>query len=1194
MTKFYCTLCFFITIGLLFPSEFAAQCTNSQSFPTAITAPTSASTVTISATQSLTQFTQINGLVAGNRYVLTHSVANAFITVRFNTSAGTVVAAGMSPLQFTATCNGNYFVHWNSNTSCATSTSTGTSTISCISCGSTNSFQCQFANLYGGASAPTSGSVNFSTCAWGGEYSPLNNAQALTVYKLTSSNPTDFVTVRQGAITGPVIASGVMPLTFTTTTSGAYFCHWSTNSACGTQNTCRTTTVTYVSNGACTACPSAPNPGNTNATYTQVPVGGTTTLSLQAPGSVASTYQWQSATNSTGPWTNITGATFATYLHTFAAPVWLRCQVTCGSVAFSNPIQITLGPCISTSTNGAIGGYYGTIKSVAINTLNHTGLTPLNAPFYAVYPTSTATTTLQGGLSYALNINSGFYNAVGAWFDWNANSIFEASEYVSLGSSSALSYWNSTANVNVPVSVSNGQITMRIRTEFTAALSPLSANSACSTLSYGETRDYKINLLAPVICSGTPNLAVISANSPTACTTSSISLSSSQISVGLGITYQWQVANSASGPWSNISGATNPSLNTSISQTSYFRLITTCSNSGISNESNVLEIVLVNNSCQCLSYPTNAALFVANEEITSVTVGNMTNTSSCSAAAVGLGSIANKYSNFSGIIQGPTVDIGSSVNFSLTQASCGALLSSNFFQIYIDYNQDGDFLDAGEMVYNQNVTAVGNHTKTGSFLVPLTAQSGITRLRIVNIQGPLSATNYAHTNYNFGETEDYCINLVLPPPCSGLPNPGNTISSSNAVFPGQSVQFSLQNITSGLGVSYQWQQAPTATGPWTSIVGANAPTLSQTPVSSNWYQCLVTCTNSLSESNSIPVFVYYNPYCGPQYSSSLNHNYAISNVNITGTTLNNATSSIATPPYYQYFNNFTSTTLQAGSTYSVQLNSGAPSGQLFAAWIDFNDNNVFEVSEKIFQSTNVSNSSTTTFNFTLDCAASAGQHRLRIRTIQSSAFTSIDPCSSYSTGEVEDYDITVTPYIPVQAMFVVTPTSQACSQTSYQYSAPGGMQNYTWSISGIAGQDYTILSGGTASSNTLTLQYITAGQRIVTLNYNTPNGCVSSGAVQDTVTVQTTITLSPITGPNVLCSGLIQQFSNSATNGIWSSSNSQIASIDSISGILNANQNGNIQLTYSVPNLGTWCPNSTITSALSILPSPSFLLLPTV
>jgi GEVED domain/Secretion system C-terminal sorting domain len=1183
-TAFFCFIC----VVMLNKRVTLAQCTNTVSFPTAISAPVNNAVTTISNTSSLAQYSQVNNLVAGNRYVVNHTAANAFVTVRFNSPSGTVMAAGLAPLQFTATCSGTYYLHWNSGTACATASTTGISTISCISCGATNSAQCQFTALYGAATAPTTGTVNFSTCSWGGEYAPLNGAQAMTVYRLASSNPTDFVTVRQGAITGPVIASGALPLTFTTTVAGAYFCHWSTNAACGTQNVCRTTSVTYVSAGACAACPSAPNPGQTNATYTQVPVGGTTLLSLQNSSSVAATYQWQSGSSATGPWTNITGATSSTYNHTFTSSVWLRCVVTCGTSANSLPIQINLGPCIATSTGGGVGGFYGTIKSVTLNTLNHNGLTPLASPYFANYPTTTATTTLQGGLSYNLTVNSGYYNTVGAWFDWNNNSVYETTEYIALGSSTALAYWNASALINVPTTVSNGQINMRIRTEFTAALNPLTAASACSTLTYGETRDYKISLTAAVICNGVPNPGVIVSNSPSVCSGTLFNLNSSQLSSGLGLNLQWQSAVTAQGPWLDISGANLASLTTSLTQSTFYRLQTTCTNSGAVNWSNVLEISIVNNPCQCSVYPTYAALFTANEEISSVTVGSMSNTSLCSSAPQGLGSTQNKYSNFTGIVQGPIIDLGSVVNFSFSQTSCGALLSSNFFQFYIDYNQDGDFLDANELVYNQNVTSVGNHTKTGTFVAPLTATPGLTRMRIVNVQGPLSATNYAHTNYNFGETEDYCLTLVLPPPCQGTPAPGLTIASSSEIFIGQSLGLSLQNQTTGLGLVYQWQQGLTVNGPWVDILGQTSPTMTLTPNTSSWYQCVVQCTNTNLTAISTPTYVYVNPYCYPTYTNTTTSNCAISNVSISGTSLNNSSSAQVSSPYYTYYSNINGVQLTAGQSYQLGISGGNQTNQLFAAWIDFNDNNLFEANEKIANSTvpTTTNLQNVQFNYTLSCTALPGIHRMRLRAIQSTSVVSIDPCLNYIAGETEDYIVTILPHVPIQTSFIVAPNLQACTQSNYQYTAPVGMQNYVWQVSGQNGIDYQLQNGTNLSGNTLNLLFLTAGLKEISLNYSSPNGCISSGPVIDTLIVQAVQSLQPISGVSSLCAGSNSTFNNTTSGGIWSVSNTAYANINALNGVLTALAPGVVLVQYSVPNLGTWCPNSITTASVNVLQTP--------
>jgi len=48
--------------------------------------------------------------------------------------------------------------------------------------------QCVMTSQYGSATAPTSGSVNFSTCSFFGEYSPLNSAAAASTYTCSITN----------------------------------------------------------------------------------------------------------------------------------------------------------------------------------------------------------------------------------------------------------------------------------------------------------------------------------------------------------------------------------------------------------------------------------------------------------------------------------------------------------------------------------------------------------------------------------------------------------------------------------------------------------------------------------------------------------------------------------------------------------------------------------------------------------------------------------------------------------------------------------------------------------------------------------------------------------------------------------------------------------------------------------------------
>ena len=88
------------------------------------------------------------------------------------------------------------------------------------------------------------------------------------------------------------------------------------------------------------------------------------------------------------------------------------------------------------------------------------------------------------------------------------------------------------------------------------------------------------------------------------------------------------------------------------------------------------------------------------------------------------------------------------------------------------------------------------------------------------------------------------------------PIPGNTIASANAICFGQSVTFSLQNVTAGTGVGYQWQSSPD-NATYTDILGATSSVYSEIPNISAYYQCVVTCQNGPASTISTPVHVTF-------------------------------------------------------------------------------------------------------------------------------------------------------------------------------------------------------------------------------------------------------------------------------------------------------------------------------------------------
>ncbi|WP_299434792.1 GEVED domain-containing protein [uncultured Aquimarina sp.] len=103
-----------------------------------------------------------------------------------------------------------------------------------------------------------------------------------------------------------------------------------------------------------------------------------------------------------------------------------------------------------------------------------------------------------------------------------------------------------------------------------------------------------------------------------------------------------------------------------------------------------------------------------NNGIGEVTFGSISNTST-----------NNGYSDFTS--QSTTAVIGTSITLTVTPIITSSNWSSNVVAGWIDWNQDGDFTDAGEQVL---LKPRGTGGGTATVVVPATAQLGTTRLRV--------------------------------------------------------------------------------------------------------------------------------------------------------------------------------------------------------------------------------------------------------------------------------------------------------------------------------------------------------------------------------------------------------------------------------------------------------------------------------
>lgn len=161
----------------------------------------------------------------------------------------------------------------------------------------------------------------------------------------------------------------------------------------------------------------------------------------------------------------------------------------------------------------------------------------------------------------------------------------------------------------------------------------------------------------------------------------------------------------------------------------------------------------------CASGGTNVSF----EYIDNVTIGTLNNTSGSNAG----------YGDYTTLTT--AAGLGTTVNLSvgLFKSNAG---DNEYVSIFIDYNRDGDFDDAGETAYSANGTST---PFVGSFIIPGTANVGLTRMRVSMQFGSAPLTC---GSYTYGEVEDYLINITSPLPLRTVDEMDETIETEAGVL----------------------------------------------------------------------------------------------------------------------------------------------------------------------------------------------------------------------------------------------------------------------------------------------------------------------------------------------------------------------------------------------------------------------------
>lgn len=317
------------------------------------------------------------------------------------------------------------------------------------------------------------------------------------------------------------------------------------------------------------------------------------------------------------------------------------------------------------------------------------------------------------------------------------------------------------------------------------------------------------------------------------------------------VTYQWQYATTATGTYANVANGTpanvtysgentttlsvTPAASAAASTANYYRLVVTAD--GCSVASNGAQLTIAN-YCQPATTSGGTSDSVTNVVITNVT--QSTNVTQASSAAAPWYTLYNNTPL--------NVTQGENMSVAITFGTDGTQYSA----VWVDYNRDGTF-SASENVALATTAAAGSSTVTYNFVVPMTATPGVTRIRVRGASDSAYTAAGACTSTSWGETEDYFLNIVAAPACSGTPVAGTATSNiANVCFSG-SANLSATGYSTGVtGISLQWYNSAGA------ISGANAATYT-TPVLSapETYFLRVTCDNSglSADTNSVTIGV---------------------------------------------------------------------------------------------------------------------------------------------------------------------------------------------------------------------------------------------------------------------------------------------------------------------------------------------------
>jgi len=809
--------------------------------------------------------------------------------------------------------------------------------------------------------------------------------------------------------------------------------------------------------------------------------------------------------------------------------IYVKADCGSGNIStWTSKTGITIQPCIPSSLS--INTDFTSSFSTSGGLLN-ASYGPVTQNAYLGYSDLTSTQIIAQDAGMSFNFTHTFHssssdgnnpNIVRIWIDWNQDLIFSDGEevynyFTSWPENS--SPWDHNGIITIPANIPASNYVMRVRSRLALANQTL---DPCGVESFSTTLDFTLQVTGITTC---PPIF------PLSLTANTTSFTSANISwTSQGSESSWNIKYGTSGFDPNVS-------------------------SGLGNGTSSTNSYTANNLSPNTTYDIYVQANCGSEQSiwmgpVTITTGYCVPTSNSSISYYVSGfETGNALSNIN-------YNATSGVNYANETATSIQSYAGNninytihtsnyigYYSIWIDWNQDLDFDDAGELMYSLTTLDNINNLHSNTLAIPNGIPNGTYRMRIAHSVSNNNITSCG--SVALGNIVDFTIVINDPPTC--LPITSLQLVSRN--YTSATLSWNPQGSETLWNIEYGISGFTQGTGTIVSS-STNLTTISGLlPNTAYQFYVRANCGNG-DQSIWIGPINVLTGQCVPQGLQSSSTYFvgsfvttdALENINYTANTALGYVDQTSTQ-----------ITVDQNATFAYTITQNTGSGRYFI-WIDWNNDLDFDdFGETILSTTDYLTSASGTI--TVPSNVGVGTYKMRIA---NSYLNNVSACGPSANGNYVDFTINIISCASTDVNAgTITGDSKVClgNSTELTPSVSGG----TWASSSTS---IATINDGTINGNSV-------GTTTITYTIIASNGCLAIATHTIEVVAPQILT---ITGADTIVVNETAVFTVNFNDGNWTSNGLSISSSDVSTATIFGETIGTGQIIY---NSNSVCHEST-------------------